>query len=333
MARLLTRSGLLLASVAVLVVAPACGEKKGPPPSAVVRAYFNAYNTHNGKVMCDNFTPELRSWLLRTAGKMAEPSNPPCSVAAIGLIGGFHELDMPIFKHLKVLSAEQQIQDSSAVVDVTARYHFDTEDTTGHDKIYLTRRNGRWLIEKPGAVYYITMSANGPPSSMVDPPIPDKGAGDPAPQPVADFNCGPKLLGDVPNDEENKFRAASSLDITRVAAYANSDGSACIVFSFRSPPLPGTELSLQINEDASVIRIGAGGRFYGLDTLVLGSRAGWKDGKLELLWAVPKGAGKNPPFSFEVQTQSLQTSEPEIKHPFDPQGDAAEGMFEGNFGQ
>jgi hypothetical protein len=322
-----------------LALVTSCGQR-GPAPSAVVRAYFNAYNSGDGQTMCDNFTPQLRSWFEREVAKNFFGRDPSCAAAAVGMIRYVEDAGFAKFKHLEVLSTEEHVDGAVAEVDVRARYRYkasndNPENPINEDKIYLVRHGGRWLITKPGAVYFETQSASSPPSSMTDPPIPGKGSSTAAPQPPARFECSTKLVGDVTDKASG---APASLDIRRAWASVNSDGSECLGFAFASQPRPGTELYLEIMVEAKsggqlgvepYIRIGAGGSIYGLDELPPGSQAGWRDGELLLRWPAPKDAVPGQPFSLRAETKSLQIWEPMIKHPISMD---SEDTFEADFG-
>jgi hypothetical protein len=299
--------------------------KKKRSPASVVRTYFNAYNKRDGKTMCRNFTPDLRNWFEQRVARLFTGQKYPCRKAAVGMIGYVEDAGFPEFKSVKVLSTKTHIHGSTAVVDVRARYRYKDPDgrPIGTDKIYLFKKRGRWLIAKPGAVYFLSQSASNAPPSIVDPPIPDKGSHKPAPQPSAHFTCDTTLLG----NKGDPANTPKSIDIRRVWVSSNSDGGYCLGFEFAARPRPGTELDLDISVDAESggglgsspgIRIGKGGKIYGFaggDALGERAQAGWSNGQLVFRLPAWEGAAHVQHIEVEATTSSFQFWEPEIKHP------------------
>jgi hypothetical protein len=258
----------------------------------VARTYVNAYNRHDGKAMCDQFTTELRDWFARLPGLR----NPSCAKNAAAWIGYGEESDTPIFRRLVILSAMPSVSGEDARVTVRARYYFKhfpkPFSRVLTDQIYLGNRDGKWRIVKPGGVWFFTASAYNIPENTFDPPITDAEAHQPAPQPAADFDCSPaqgNRISDPAGD------APASLDVQSASVSFNQDRSACFRIIFKSPPRPGTtlELKLELHHTATKrdlvsmitpsIRIGSGGRFY-ITHKTQHFKAGWDHGELRVLW-------------------------------------------------
>jgi hypothetical protein len=316
----------------------------GSPGSAgaravkVARTYVEAYNRRDGKAICAASTVELRRWFVRALdGRLG------CRRASAVAIGYGEESDTPTLKRLELLGVHPHVTAAGVRVEVKARYHYKASPkpitTVIKDELYLVQQNGRWRLAKPGGIYFFTRSAYSPPESMLDPPITNAEAHRAAPQPPASFACAAatSAFSDARGD------APASLDVRRVEAGVNADGSVCLSFTFSAPPRPGTDLELQFEQrqnghvwltEASV-RIGSHGRFYftlghGRSVTSPRFRAGWKNGRLEVLWLAQKGPlDGHHPFRYGGSTKSFQAWEPLIRHPLVVRGDDPAGSADG----
>jgi hypothetical protein len=325
----------VLATALLLGIAVSCGGNPGGSAGAAkaARSYVEDYNRRDGKALCAAFAGELRDWLEHVPGFRPGLS---CPQIAAGAIGYGEESDTPTFRRLQVLSVRPHLTGSSARVEVKTRYHYKAYPKpltfVFTDEIYLVDRHG-WHVVKPGGVYFLTRSAYSPPENVLDPPIGDAEAHKAAPQPAASFECNaePKQITDDPAGD-----APAGLDLRGARASVNRDGTACLRFSFVTPPRPGTDLDVEIDQPMPPpagtrsfrvtefsIRIGSGGRFY--FTVAHQRRsdasrlfaAGWRNGRLEVLWKHP-GRG---PFRFMASTKTLQPWEPLIHDPMEGAGD------------
>jgi len=330
-----TRYLILVSATAVLlgVTAGCGGSARGSADAAkVARAYVEDYNRRDGEAMCAAFTGALRDWFERVA---AFRPGLRCPRIVAGMIGYGEESDTPTFRRLEVLSVHPHVSGRSARVEVEARYHYEAYPkplaSVFTDEIYLLDRGGRWQVSKPGAVYFLTQSAYSSPASVLDPPLGDAEAHKAAPQPAAPFRCNPERK---PVMEDPAGDAPRGLDLRAASASVNDGGTVCLRFSFVGPPRPGTDLEVQIEQPAHLptsttttrltdlsMRIGSRGRFY---FTVNGSpdasrlfAAGWRNGRLELLWKQPERG----PVRFTASTKTLQPWEPLVHHPMTGLGD------------
>jgi hypothetical protein len=325
--------------LAFAAAAAGCGGSPGGSAGAaeVARAYVEDYNRRDGDAMCAAFTDELRDWFERLPWF---PRDASCAKIAPAAIGYGEESDTPTFERLEILSVRPHVSGRSARVEVEARYRYDAYPKplaqVFTDEIHLLERGGRWEVAKPGGVYFLTRSAYSPPASMLDPPIADAEAHEPAPQPHASFACGGRTV-EVVHDAAGD--APAPLDLRRASASVNDDGSVCLRFAFAEPPRPGTALELEVSQpvpgshgtialsDLSV-RIGSRGRIYlslARNPQAEASRrfgAGWDDGQLELLWRHPRypvdGARS---VRLGGETKTLQVWEPLVRDPMLGTGD------------
>lgn len=302
----------------------------GSGAAKVARAYVEAYSRRNGEAICAASTVELRRWFERVP--RARPGF-NCPRAATALIGYGEEADTPRFRRLEVLGAHPQLSAAGARVEVRARYRYKVSlkpvtTVVVTDEIYLLRRGGRWQVVKPGGVYFYSRSAYSAPESMLDPPIADAEAHRRAAQRAASFPCAAKTVSVI---QDPAGDASPPLDVRHASASVNGDGSVCLAFAFTAPPRPGTGLQLRLEQrqrsssegsfyvtDASV-RIGSRGRFHfsvrGRDASRL-FRAGWRDGRLEVLWLAQKGPlDGHHPLRFSGNSKTLQAWEPLVRHP------------------
>jgi hypothetical protein len=322
----------------------ACGETAaaGSPEeaAAAARSYVNAYNRRDGAAMCRQFSPELRDWFVNLPGLRPGLG---CPKIAAGRIGYGEESDTPIFQRLTILSAAPTVTGEQARVTVRARYRYKKYpkpfSQVVTDQIYLVSRDGGWRVVKPGGVWFFTQSAYNIPENTLDPPITDAEASQLAPQLPASFECADAQgkatedpLGDAP----------VSLDVRRASSSVNKDGSVCLRIAFQSPPRPGTNLALRLEQtqrakrrmfmtEAS-IRIGSGGRFYythvrhATEDASKRFQAGWVDGELRVLWLAQKGPAVGPyTLRWGGTTRTLQFWEPLIEHPMTGRGEPWEG--------
>jgi hypothetical protein len=345
------RSGVLL--IAALVVCLAAidvaggetGESTAPAEAAkVARTYVNAYTRRDGKTMCAQFSSELRDWFVNLPGLRGSPT---CARSVAARIGYGEESDTPTFQRLTILSATPSVTGQDARVTIKARYRYKKYpkpiSPVVTDQIYLVNRDGSWQVVKPGGVWFFTQSAYNIPENTLDPPITDAEAHQPAPQQPASFECAESQLKDIPDATGD---APASLDVRRASSSINPDGSVCLRMIFQSPPRPGTNLSLRLEQtqqskqrmymtEAS-IRIGSGGRFYfthlrhASEDASKRFQAGWADGELRVLWLAQKGPAVGPyTLRWGGVTRTLQFWEPLIHNPMIGSGEAWEGRGDG----
>lgn len=319
----------------------------GSGAAKAARAYVQAYSRRNGHAICAGSTVELRHWFVHLPGLRPGLK---CPRAATAYIGYGEEGDTPTFQRLEVLAVHPHVSAGGARVEVEARYHYKVslqpvKTVALTDEIYLLRRGGRWQVVKPGGVYFWTRSAYSPPESMLDPPLTDAEAHREAPQPAASFPCPPEttlVIKDPAGD------AAPSLDVRQASASVNADGSVCLTFAFTATPHPGTALQLRIEQPQSPssrsfyltevsVRIGSRGRFYftlsGRRDASRLFRAGWKDGRLEVLWFAQNGPlDGHHPLRFSGNSKTLQYWEPLVRHPMLGRGDDPWAGWADSFG-
>jgi len=333
------RSGVL--AVAALVVCLGAGQAAGGPSEAgtaadaahVARTYVNAYNHHDGKTMCDQFTSELRAWFLRLPGLRRDAG---CATRAAGLIGYGEESDTPTFERLTILSATPSVDGDRARVTVRARYRFKhfpkPVSQVLADQIYLVDRDGSWRLAKPGGVWFYTQSAYNIPESTLDPPIGDLEAHQPAPQPAAAFECA-EAQGDGISDPLGD--APASLDVQSATLGFNQDRSACFRITFRSAPHPGStlELKLELHHTGTKfvsmitpsVRIGSGGELH-ITSKTQHFKAGWDHGVLRVLWLAQPGYLSSPyTLRWGGVTRTFQFWEPLISSPLLGSGEPWDG--------
>ena len=326
-------AALLTAALLVCLVAAGGASGTTQNPTAAAKAYVNAYNKHDGATMCRLFSPELRSWF----NKLAFRPGMSCAKIATARIGYGEESDTPTFQHLTILSAKVQVAAGAARVTVKARYrykHFPKPiSTVVTDQIYLTNRDGRWAVVKPGGVWFYTQSAYNIPDSSLDPPIGDAEARQAAPQPAASFDCAAGTGFSDPAGD-----APGSLDVRSAAAMFNKDGSVCFRITFQSAPRPGTSVELRLEQHhtgtnrfsavAPSIRVGSGGELRVTDK-DHAFKAGWSNGELLVFWQA-----QGSPFTLRWggYTKTFQFWEPLISKPMLGGGEPGEGRGD-TFGQ
>jgi hypothetical protein len=325
----------------MLALLPLAGCGSGSPdPAATARSYVGAYDARDGRAICALFVPELRQWLTRAYGHRAG-----CARLLRAFIGYGEESDTPTFEHLRIGRVAAAASGSTAVVRVVERYRFHNPSTIGPrterlgftDTIYLVRRGGRWLVAKPGGVWFLTQSAYQIPPTVRDPPVVDPEAHAAAPRPRARFRCAGRPVLDVHDPQD----APPRLDVRRVRMLLEPSGDVCFLVALRAPPLPATVLSLHVELPVRYdphggsdvydlgVRIGHLGvvRSGSLTRVRAPTSAGWIGSELALLWRRP--APVRPVVWARVrltaELQSLQPDEPLVRRPLAGRDSAGTG--------
>lgn len=132
-----------------------------------VRAYVAALDRGDGAQACRLLAPGALS------GMRVPRRRPGCDRSVTASIGYRDPRGFPVFAGARVARIRAvAIDGAEARVTATTvtRFADDREPSVEDDVIYLQRRRGRWLIEKPGVIFYRAIGVGDIPPRALAPP-------------------------------------------------------------------------------------------------------------------------------------------------------------------
>jgi hypothetical protein len=239
--RLGTAFACALAVMACAAVPAAAAPGDGARGAA--RAYLDAFNRHDGAAICAAWTPEMRRWLRTYLYPFSIGES--CAQLARGGIGYYVDAGMGGWTHMEIRSAGAPVRrDGHARVPFVERHLHEhpggSPDETLRDVIHLVRRDGRWLVAKPGAVFYAASGGYYGGDTILDPPGDPSVARRPSRLAPPRFLCGrPGLTVRSPRGRRRK----PWLDVRRVSLSRDRRGM-CVAITLAARPRPDSLFEL-----------------------------------------------------------------------------------------